>query len=410
MRYFQPGFAVALSAAWLASACGDAASQPDPHLTVVGSADLSVEAGQRAELAVRYHDRDERPLAGEIELVIVGDAGGSSLSTELATTDDDGVARVALVGGAERAAFAVEARVVGAAPARWNAAVRKPELAGTYRIESRFQVLESTPGLAATFDELCAIATSPGAWLVDRLALDDIGLGFAADIVDAAVDDVAPGFRDTLEVVKELLGQALAEFGVITELVAVADPATGGLSATHTVVAVAFNVGPLALDLAIGDQPVHAVDVGLDRGALTIDAHRISVPIGDAIGSLIGDVVVPLADPNAADLGEVIAGALDCEQLGAALAERIPVPLVDWRSLCVEAAVLVADSVLSGLSAVDDRTPYEVVLSGRAVGHERTGDEQVDALTDGVWTGTVEVAGAVGPLSEQARFWGHLHN
>src|SRR5262245_26513812 len=64
------------------AACGASASAPEEgnaFLTVVGDRNVFLDYGQRVNIAVRYHDSNDEPLAGEVSLRVGSGTGDSQL-------------------------------------------------------------------------------------------------------------------------------------------------------------------------------------------------------------------------------------------------------------------------------------------------------------------------------------------
>jgi hypothetical protein len=87
---------------------------------------LGLQFGMRQGLTVRYRldDANQTPLSGQtIGFAIFGDPGGSTLSTDHATSDSDGNAKVQLTTGTQEATFSVRATADGAMPVEFDVAV-----------------------------------------------------------------------------------------------------------------------------------------------------------------------------------------------------------------------------------------------------------------------------------------------
>jgi len=79
------------------------------RLVIIGSPAVTLRYGDMADLRVRYEREDGTPIGGApIDYAIVGDGAGSSLGALQTTTDDGGVASVAITGGDAEATFDVE--------------------------------------------------------------------------------------------------------------------------------------------------------------------------------------------------------------------------------------------------------------------------------------------------------------
>ena len=127
IRITMTKLSLALLISATAFACGASASgdpeEGNAFLSVVGDRNVFLDHGASTTLAVRYHDGNDEPLAGEVTIAIQGDAKDSSVATTSGVTDAQGIVRYDLQGGNTDAAFGVQATAEFASPTEWSITV-----------------------------------------------------------------------------------------------------------------------------------------------------------------------------------------------------------------------------------------------------------------------------------------------
>ncbi|HEY7956996.1 MAG TPA: hypothetical protein VII38_16940, partial [Polyangia bacterium] len=121
-------------------------------LDVLSGAQIGRHYGETARLQVRYRldDPAMTPLgSAQVRFAIFGDPGGSTLSTDRATTDGSGVASVSLTAGSEEASFKVEASADGAPDAEIDITVSKQDF-----VDLSVALAYDGPGTVQTFRAL----------------------------------------------------------------------------------------------------------------------------------------------------------------------------------------------------------------------------------------------------------------
>ena len=399
-------------------------------LTVVGDRDLFLEAGTTDTLTVRYHDDGGEPLAGQVAFAIQGDAQGGVLSRAMAVTDSDGFAQIVLNAGAtEEAAFRIVASAEVADAVDWRVAVTAVEptipldASGTYDMKSQFDLVSGIPGPAGdvinTILDMTDDPNDPATWLIDR-ALDAIDSGTVRDLAGSArpaldsflndyIHDSAPDLVLTLLEIGDQLGQVARKFGVNSQLqvTAVRMPDTG-LTGKHTMTGVSYTIDGVSYDftmaeLELGESMADGISVGLvGTTKMEIGDHTLPFAYGRVLVFALNNVIIPLIDPFASDLGDVLANRVNCYQIGWEVYEFVAYNVGDFfgilspglfESAC-EAGLDAAGNAIEAQLAGIGGEGAAFVIHGDARIADTNLDHKVDVLRTGLWEGVFRLGGA----------------
>jgi len=103
----------------------------------------------------------------------------------------------------------------------------------------------------------------------------------------------------------------------------------GAYTSTHTITGAHFKVDNVESDLAFAaymmpDIAVPAVGVTLDAtGQFGIAAHTVPLTYGKILRMGLDGMLIPMIDPAAQNLGQLIQGLVDCNQVGTLVASQI---------------------------------------------------------------------------------------
>jgi urease alpha subunit len=120
--------------------------------------------------------------------------------------------------------------------------------------------------------------------------------------------------------------------------------------------------------------------------------------------------IIPLIDPSARNLGELIVHQIDCDQIGAAIADAIeqftgfPVGSASTFAGACSAGILAGSSYVYSKIAEIDATALAFGLTGTARGIDRANDRTIETIQSGTWSGTLSYAGTPTPLIPAAFF------
>jgi hypothetical protein len=408
--------------------CGGSEGGDDPTgtavLSIEGSSAVTVSPGGVAELAVRYLDDADEPLAGKVVFEVIGYAAGASLSLASADADADGRAAIQLRTEAA-ASFQVQASAPDTAPVSWTITVSQSgglSLAGTYTVTSRIPIVSDVSGalgdVGGIIVELTDDPNDPATFLLDQLsaALDNdlfsTLIGSLRPGLDAALNgiilDAAPDLLEQIRGLSALLDEASRNLGLTSTIVVTGDG--GEYTATHSVTGFGFEIAGqmFNLDLAslgLEDIEIPGITIQLEGDKITISRQTIPVRYGALLSAALEQIVLPLLGTDAETVRDLLAGSVDCASIAEELAEQIGIggPAM-YEGACDLAVDAAAEFLDEGLAGLDTEMPLNLVLIGTADVVDGDDDGAVDGLVAGKWAGDVDLGGTMAQLPEGAIF------
>lgn len=398
------------------AACGsDAGGEQgsDAQLTIMGESNLLVSQGVATTLRVRYHDSGQVALAGQISFSIDG-ADPAFLAATQADTNEAGEAGVALTVAAGTAAFEVFASAPGAQTVSWTVDINAQPLVidGDYSLDSRFNPLGGDDGVAQVivlFDEMTDDLNDPGTWLVDVL-LDELdsslvsgAVGLARPSLDGWIKSLmlqgtaADYVQNAQEIASQLRSYSES---VITRSELRIRPWTedGSYRATHELMSMVAMVGGTKFEktlAALGMPAMSSQNVYLartDNGELAIDDHELELPYGVMALATLEEAIVPMVEPGASSVHELLTTFVDCQMIGASIANYIGIGSpTTYDGPCNAAMSTAAAHVESTLLNLDAAAPAILNLNGFARFADGNADGEVDELIGGNWYGSLTV-------------------
>ncbi|HSN30160.1 MAG TPA: hypothetical protein VLT45_27925 [Kofleriaceae bacterium] len=313
---------------------------------------------------------------------------------------------------------------------------------GTFALRTSLHLAAPLPGPATAFLADVRAATDdpddPSRFLVDKL-ISELPDGrtktiaaelapFLAAYLDARLAETSPRLLPGMHAVSNALASFSQELQPIEELRIAPDAppaertsATGDHAATFatdhaatfatdhvatvasdhaaTIAITGLRIGKLDVPLALGGipEPAVAVRVTYEAGALTVGAHRLALPYSRLVRLALDRGIIPAVDPQANDLPTLLVDLVDCDHVGATMAEGVGVgPASVYADACVIALRAVAAEWYEHLDALDGMT-IDLAIAGDARALDLDGDGRLDAIANGIWTGTladVSVAGS----------------
>ena len=187
---------------------------------------------------------------------------------------------------------------------------------------------------------------------------------------------------------------------------------SGSYTATHTALGVHVKIdttahGGFAIeeDLAFADYQlpnVVASNVGVTfdpTGKLAIAEHHMPLSYGKVLRIGLDNVIIPLVDPYAWDLGSLLADTIDCATVGQAISDALGFGgQSTWQSACDAGLQFGANAIYQKIDGID-ASALDFDITGLAKGSDTNADHKVDALQLGKWTGNLSYSGTPAPLS-----------
>jgi len=306
--------------------------------------------------------------------------------------------------------------------------VKPLDATGTYALHSTFDLATNLPGTAGAVVNTIIAATDdnddPTRWIVDQLIAQlpdgaiktvlDTGELFLVGYLNDRVLEVAPDFVSTMVQVGHDFGQIATNFG-LDETLALTR-AGDRYVAVHTVTGAHFQLGNQDARFVLANYRVANIVVDNiavtmdDTGQLAIAAHDVPLAYGQVLRIGLDAAIIPLIDPSAQNLGELLDHAIDCAKVGAAIADAVK----QLTSLPIGGPALFASACSDGLAAgaayvyskIDeiDGPALQFGLTGTARAVDTTNDRAIDAIQSGTWSGTLSYAGTPTPLIPAAFF------
>jgi hypothetical protein len=294
---------------------------------------------------------------------------------------------------------------------------------GTYRINSTFDVATNMPGGTGSFINGLIEATDdpddPMSWVVDQMlaqmangTIKDILVGakpFVIGYLNDKVTDLAPGLVGTLDQLGDRMNDLLKKFGVNEKLlVSLVDQTLMG---QITADGVRFEIAGTTTDVLFAQHDIDDVivpDVLITlamQSKLGIGEHTLSLPYGPIVRLGLDAAVIPVIDPTATSLTDLLDNVVDCNAVGQSVADALGFgsPAL-FAGACIAGLDAAADAVYEQIAASDTTLDFHLV--GTARGIDLNNDYKLDELSSGTWTGSMHYSGTPAALGMPASFVG----
>ncbi|MGE5180959.1 MAG: hypothetical protein ACM31C_02805 [Acidobacteriota bacterium] len=285
---------------------------------------------------------------------------------------------------------------------------------GTYALHSTYDISTNMPGTAGTVINAFIDATDspddPTRYILDKMigalpngTFKSVLQGaepFVAGYLNDRLLQVAPDFVTNIVDFGDKFGQMAKKFGTLDTLVISANG-----TAVHTVTGVHFVVDTEELDFAfkdyaLKDVAVPGVQVMLDQtGKLTIAAHKVPLSYGAMLHLGIDNVIIPMVDPAAVTLSDVLHDWVDCAAVGEYVYEAVGIGSPSTFESACDSGLTAAGAEIYHLVDNIDGSALEFDETGTAKAIDMTGDKNADTLAGGKWTGNLVYAGTPAPLA-----------
>jgi hypothetical protein len=292
---------------------------------------------------------------------------------------------------------------------------------GKFAMKSDFDIATNMPGTAGDVINELIKATDdpddPSRYILEKIVstlpdgtfknLVKGAIPLAAGYLNDRLLEVAPDFVTKILDVGDKFGQVAKHFGTIEIL-----DVNGQGVAVHTVDGVHFKVDQTELDfmfkdVGIKDVAVPGVMVTLDKtGKLAIADHKLPLTYGAMVRLGVDEVVIPLVDPSATTLADLLHNMVDCHAVGQYVYDAIGIGSPStFESGCTSGLTAGANEVYKLVDKIDTAA-LEFDVAGTAKGIDKTGDGKMDSIQTGNWAGTLSYSGTAAPLPPKAPFTG----
>ena len=285
---------------------------------------------------------------------------------------------------------------------------------GTFKLASTYDISTNMPGTAGAVVNAFIDATDspddPTHYILDKLigalpsgTFKSVLQGaepFVAGYLNDRLLDVAPDFVTNILDFGDKFGQMAKKFGTIDTLVIAANG-----SAVHTVTGVHFIVDQEELDFLFKDYNLKDVAVAnvmttLDStGKLTIAEHKVPLSYGALLRLGVDNVIIPMVDPSATTLGDVLHDWVDCAAVGQYVYDAIGIGSPStFESACTSGLSAAGTEIYHLIDGID-ASALEFDETGVAKAIDNNGDHNADVLQTGKWTGNLVYSATPAPLA-----------
>ena len=294
---------------------------------------------------------------------------------------------------------------------------------GTYSMRSNFDLATNMPGKVGEVVNTIIAATDggddPANWILEQV-INKLPSGtvktllngarpFVAGYLNDRLLQFAPDFVGTMVQMGHDFGAMAKNFGVNEQLVVTGAP--GAYMSQKTVLGAHFKIDNVESDLKFSDYNVanvvvQNIGVTLDgTGKLGIAEHKVSLKYGQVLKMGVDGLIIPMIDPTANNLGELLQHQVDCNAVGSLIASQIGgFGAGALTTACNAGLTAGANFVYSKIDAIDG-TALEFGLTGSAKAFDKNGDKKIDSIATGQWAGNLSYGSTPSPLAA-ATFFG----
>ena len=294
---------------------------------------------------------------------------------------------------------------------------------GTYRIHSTFDIATNMPGNSGAFVNSLIAATDdaddPMKWVLDQLLAQmqpgsfksvlQAAEPFVAGYLNDRLEDLAPDLTSTIVTLGQHVAAMTKHFGVNEKLVV--STADQAYISSMTADGVRFTLDGNVTDLKFADHDiddvyVDSVLVTLATGPkLQIGDHALPLPYGKIIRMGLDAAIIPVLDPSAHDLADLLDHLVNCTGVGQNISTAVGVgSAAFWAAACHTGMQGAAGYVYEQIAAHDSLLTFHILGSARA--SDANDDRKIDKLEFGEWSGTLSYGATDTTLAQPATFDG----
>jgi hypothetical protein len=237
---------------------------------------------------------------------------------------------------------------------------------------------------------------------------------FAAGYLNDQLLQFAPDFVDTAIQLGNDFGQMARNFGTNEQLDVTGT--AGALTSTHTILGAHFKIDNVESDINFADHAIEnvvvpGVEITMDASnRFGIAAHTVPLPYGKVLRLGVDEVLIPMLEPSASNLQELLAAKIDCSSVGPIVSDAVydyigftPGSGV-FTSACNAGLVIAANQIYAQIEGIDGSAlVFGIAGAARAV--DSNNDRKIDKILTGQWTGNLSYGGCPAPISS-ATFFG----
>jgi hypothetical protein len=267
---------------------------------------------------------------------------------------------------------------------------------GHYDIRTQYVLAAPPPDAERVLAELQAAtdgADDPARYLVDKLVtrlpegdMQEVAARLAPYLAAYLQNRLSSFAPDLAPKVREMTSR----MSEIAKRVETVEELTIGSDGTARRSVFALRFGPTAVDFAQIDPVLASATLSGDQ--LVIGTHALRMPYGSMLRAGFDHGVLPQVVPGAYDLANALGKLVDCNRLGALVAEWMGVGSPEFYArACSASLTLVAANVYEKVHALDDEA-FVIEMMGIAHGRDVNADGGMDRVEEGRWIGAFGTA------------------
>jgi hypothetical protein len=308
----------------------------------------------------------------------------------------------------------------------------RDDASGKYTMRSNFDLATNAPGKVGEVVNTIIAATNdpddPANWILEQMINQTSGTlksflngvrPFVAGYINDQILSYAPDFVSTMVQLGNDFGQIAKNFGTNEELDVTAAGANSIDSttdftymSTHTIVGAHFSVDGIESDHAFADysmQNIVVQNVGVTLakdGKFGVAQHTVPLSYGRILHIGMDEVLIPMIDPTAQNLGQLLQHQVNCPALAAYVASQLPIGGFTGAltTACNAGLVVAANKIYEKIDGIDG-SALQLGLTGDARALDSNNDDKIDKIQTGTWAGTSTYGTASAPLAG-ATFFG----
>ena len=129
------------------------------------------------------------------------------------------------------------------------------------------------------------------------------------------------------------------------------------------------------------------------------------VSYGKLLKLALNEMIIPMIDPTATDLKDLLTNAVNCQAIGQDVYDYLGLLSPSTFESACTAGLSAASGLIYNQIANIDGSALEFGIAGTAKGIDSNKDGKMDKIQTGKWGGTLSYAGTPAPLST-ATFFG----
>jgi len=402
------------------------------QLKIVGNSTLQLQQGQQLTIQVVY-SQSGKGLGGQpIYFAPKGAYADSRLTKYKVLTDGYGFAETVVLAGKLPTTFTIEASADKDGPVQWSVSVVKkaeppppptPVLEGSYDLTSHFNIKTDFSGsnLAQVLNMLDKVSDDPqdpGKFIVDSvlaevsnqtvLAVAQLLKPVLYQEVNKVLYSIAPQLVADIKALAQDLSAIARKFELTSTMVSpVAQPSDKPMIVDHTVKKIAWTLNgtrdEYAFSPAVTVQNVQLTMVG--DGDLTVAEHSFKIKYGVFLLAALNNLVIPQVVSGANDIEDVLQSNIDCQKVATTMNNTVGIggePL--WKLAC-DAGLKTVALLLEGEIAKLDNGESTLIVAGTSKLRDMNKDAKMDAINNGVWTGSLQIDQCIAPLAGTGNFF-----